>query len=61
MILTYPFVCIQPTYDIALSAFSLLELPSFKERVEAVSRMWSKTEKYLVIVEDGTNAGYKVR
>lgn len=47
------------TYDIVLSAFTLLELPSFKERVEAVAHLWSKTENYLVIVEDGSNAGYK--
>ncbi|XP_034255031.1 methyltransferase-like protein 17, mitochondrial isoform X2 [Thrips palmi] len=47
------------TYDITLSSFTLLELPSFKDRMEAVSTLWAKTENYLVIVEDGTNAGYQ--
>lgn len=47
------------TYNLALSAFTLLELPSFKERMEAVSLLWEMTDGYLVIVEDGTNAGYQ--
>lgn len=47
------------TYDITLSSFTLLELPSFKDRMEAVAALWAKTENFLVIVEDGTNAGYQ--
>ncbi|KAK3921287.1 Methyltransferase-like protein 17, mitochondrial [Frankliniella fusca] len=47
------------TYDLVISAFSLLELPSFKDRMDIVSQLWLKTEKYLVLIEDGTNAGYE--
>ncbi|XP_056647957.1 methyltransferase-like protein 17, mitochondrial isoform X1 [Diorhabda sublineata] len=48
------------TYDIVVSAYSLFELPSFKSRLETVVNLWNKTAKYLVIVEHGTNAGFRV-
>lgn len=48
------------TYDLVVSAYSLLELPSFETRMETILRLWNKTEKYLVIVEYGSNAGFKV-
>ncbi|KAF7281056.1 ribosome assembly protein METTL17, mitochondrial [Rhynchophorus ferrugineus] len=47
-------------YDIVLSAYSLFELPSLETRLQTVLNLWNKTEKYLVIVEQGTNAGFKV-
>lgn len=52
-------VSVDRTYDIVLSAFTLLELPSFKDRMEIVAQLWSKTEKYLVLIEDGNSAGYQ--
>lgn len=42
-----------------MSAYSLLELPSRQARLETVLNLWNKTEKYLVIVEQGSNAGFK--
>ncbi|CAH0545682.1 unnamed protein product [Brassicogethes aeneus] len=48
------------TYDIVVSAYSLLELPSLEARLKTILNLWNKTEKYLVIVEQGTNAGFKV-
>ncbi|CAK9802665.1 Methyltransferase-like protein 17, mitochondrial [Anthophora plagiata] len=49
-----------PTYDIVVSAYSLLELPSQKARIQTVLKLWQKTEKYLIIVEQGTRVGYKI-
>ncbi|CAG9761629.1 unnamed protein product [Ceutorhynchus assimilis] len=47
-------------YDLVTSAYSLMELPSLTSRLETVLNLWNKTKNYLVIVEHGTNAGYKV-
>lgn len=43
-----------------VSAYSLMELPDAKNRLSVLSKLWKKTNKYLVIVEQGTNAGFKV-
>lgn len=37
-----------------------MELPSLSSRLETVIKLWNKTQKYLVIVENGTNAGFKI-
>ncbi|XP_070152107.1 ribosome assembly protein METTL17, mitochondrial isoform X2 [Polyergus mexicanus] len=47
-----------PTYDIVISAYSLFELPSQQFRLETILKLWKKTEKYLIIVEEGTKAGF---
>lgn len=47
-------------YDLVISAYSMLELPTLQARLETVLNLWNKTQKYLVIVEHGSNAGYKV-
>lgn len=49
-----------PTYDIVISAHSLFELPSQQFRLETILKLWRKTENYLIIVEDGTNAGFEL-
>ncbi|XP_029032389.1 methyltransferase-like protein 17, mitochondrial isoform X1 [Osmia bicornis bicornis] len=49
-----------PTYDIVVSAYSLLELPDQKSRLEVISKLWNKTNHYLVIVEQGTAYGFRV-
>jgi len=43
-----------------VSSYSLMELPSFKARLQVIDILWKKTKDYLVIVESGTNAGFKV-
>lgn len=43
-----------------LSAFSLLELPDAKTRLDTVKRLWQKCDRFLVIVEQGTRAGFNV-
>ncbi|XP_066254248.1 ribosome assembly protein METTL17, mitochondrial [Euwallacea similis] len=47
-------------YDLVASSYSLLELPSAESRLETVLNLWNKTHQYLIIVEQGTNAGFKV-
>ncbi|XP_047356104.1 methyltransferase-like protein 17, mitochondrial [Vespa velutina] len=47
-----------PTYDIVVSSFSLLELPNTKARFDVIQKLWAKVQNYLVIIEDGTNAGF---
>ncbi|XP_064640201.1 methyltransferase-like protein 17, mitochondrial [Lineus longissimus] len=47
-------------YDLVISAYSLFELPSASERRKVIENLWKKTDGYLVIVEHGTNAGFKV-
>ncbi|XP_060520079.1 methyltransferase-like protein 17, mitochondrial isoform X2 [Cylas formicarius] len=48
------------SYDLVVSAYSLLELPSTSARLETVLNLWNKTHQYLVIIEQGTTAGFKV-
>lgn len=50
----------QLKYDIVVSAFSLFELPHLRARLETVLSLWNKTQGYLVLVENGTNAGFQV-
>lgn len=45
-------------FDIVLSAFSLFELPSLDKRLEIANSLWNKAGKYLILVENGTNAGF---
>ncbi|XP_014358068.2 methyltransferase-like protein 17, mitochondrial [Papilio machaon] len=47
-------------YNIVLSAFSLFEMPNMKTRLETIQKLWNKTEDFLIIVEQGTNAGFKI-
>lgn len=37
-----------------------MELPSLESRLEVALNLWNKTHQYLVIVEQGTYAGFKV-
>lgn len=47
-------------FDIVLSAFSMFEMPSLKNRLEVAQNLWNKTSGYLIFVEVGTNAGFKL-
>ncbi|XP_011636082.1 methyltransferase-like protein 17, mitochondrial [Pogonomyrmex barbatus] len=48
------------TYDIVVSAYSLFELPGMESRLDIILKLWANTENYLVIIEEGTNAGFKL-
>lgn len=43
-----------------LSAFTLNELPSQSDRLETLLTLWKKCDGYFVIVENGTNTGFKL-
>ncbi|XP_035217657.1 methyltransferase-like protein 17, mitochondrial [Stegodyphus dumicola] len=45
-------------YDLVVSAFSLMDLPSLKDRMEIIDTLWRKTNDFLVIIEYGNNAGF---
>eukprot|EP00088_Acartia_fossae_P049919 TRINITY_DN5544_c0_g1_i5.p1 TRINITY_DN5544_c0_g1~~TRINITY_DN5544_c0_g1_i5.p1 ORF type:complete len:507 (-),score=71.00 TRINITY_DN5544_c0_g1_i5:212-1732(-) len=49
-------------YDLVLSAYSLMEKKSAKERLELIFKLWSRVEENgcLVLVELGTNAGFQI-
>ncbi|CAL1265751.1 unnamed protein product [Larinioides sclopetarius] len=45
-------------YDLVVSAFSLLDLPSVEERVRTIDTLWRKTKDILVIIENGNLSGF---
>ncbi|XP_015121194.1 methyltransferase-like protein 17, mitochondrial [Diachasma alloeum] len=49
-----------PKFDVVVSAFTLFDLPDRKSRLEVILSLWRKTERYLVLVEQGTNAGFQI-
>lgn len=46
-------------FDLVVSAYSLFELPSYEERMRVVANLWCKTTDFLVLIERGTNAGFR--
>lgn len=50
----------EPTYDIVVSSFTLMDLPDMKTRFDVIQKLWKKTTNYLVIIEEGTNSGFSV-
>lgn len=47
-------------YDLVISSRSLFELPNMNTRLRTLDILWRKTSGYLVLVEAGTNAGYRI-
>lgn len=47
-------------YDLVISSRSLFELPDISSRLRTLDVLWRKTSGYLVLIEAGTNAGYKL-
>lgn len=47
-------------YDIVLSAYSLFEQQTLKNRLELANNLWNKTSQYLIFVENGTNSGFTI-
>ncbi|GBN15875.1 Methyltransferase-like protein 17, mitochondrial [Araneus ventricosus] len=45
-------------YDLVVSAFSLLDLPSVEDRVRTIDTLWRKTKDILVIIENGNLSGF---
>lgn len=51
---------IQFKSHLVLSAFTLNELPNFKSRLDTLLTLWNKCDGYIVLIENGTNAGFKL-
>ncbi|KAF5275177.1 hypothetical protein FQR65_LT04209 [Abscondita terminalis] len=47
-------------YDLVVCSYSLLELPSRRARLQTILNLWNKTSEYLVVVEQGSNAGFQI-
>lgn len=47
-------------YDLVVSAYSFLELPSVQARINTLVNLWNKTFRYLIIIENGSNGGFRV-
>src|SRR5207248_963695 len=47
-------------YDLTVSAFSLMELPTKRDRLDVLATLWAKTVRHLVILENGTLAGFRL-
>jgi ribosomal protein RSM22 (predicted rRNA methylase) len=45
-------------YDLVVSAFSLLELPSRSARIQTMESLWQKTHDLLVIIEHGSKPAF---
>ncbi|OQR72160.1 methyltransferase protein 17 [Tropilaelaps mercedesae] len=48
------------TYDLVVSAYSLMELHSKRERQEVIKNLWAKTKRHLILIENGTRAGFQL-
>lgn len=47
-------------YDLVLASRTLFELPDIESRLRTIDILWRKTGGYLVLVEAGTNEGYRL-
>lgn len=47
-------------YDLVISSHSLFEIPNMSMRLRTIDVLWRKTSGYLVLVESGTNEGYRL-
>ncbi|CAH8490470.1 unnamed protein product [Dicrocoelium dendriticum] len=46
------------SYDLVVSAYTLFELPGVRARRQMLSNMWDRTSSFLVLIEQGTKAGF---
>lgn len=47
-------------FDLVVAAFTLSEIPNAKDREDTVFTLWRKTNRYLVLVENGTKEGHQI-
>ncbi|XP_064599435.1 methyltransferase-like protein 17, mitochondrial [Liolophura sinensis] len=47
-------------FDLTVSAFSLFEFPNRSERLAAVKNLWDMTGEFMILVENGSIAGFKL-
>ncbi|KAL4234521.1 Methyltransferase-like protein 17 [Mactra antiquata] len=51
---------VQNRFPLVVSAYLLMDLPSALDRINMIADLWELTENYLVLVEYGTTAGYRL-
>uniref|UniRef100_A0A834VET1 Methyltransferase-like protein 17, mitochondrial n=2 Tax=Sarcoptes scabiei TaxID=52283 RepID=A0A834VET1_SARSC len=49
-----------PSYDLVVSAFSLMELEHTSSRLYALENLWQKTSGALVVIEHGSKSGFNL-
>lgn len=54
------FLLFQFKSHLILSAFTLNELPDLKTRLDTILTLWKKCDGYIVLIENGSNAGFKL-
>ncbi|KAG8239594.1 hypothetical protein J437_LFUL019194 [Ladona fulva] len=47
-------------YDLTVSAYSMMDLPSSKNRFETLLNLWNKSSGFLILIENGTKAGFEM-
>lgn len=47
-------------YDLVVSAYALVDLPTRKSRLQTLLNLWNKSVNYLVLVERGTKSGFEL-
>ncbi|GAB1609450.1 methyltransferase-like protein 17, mitochondrial [Argonauta hians] len=47
-------------YNLVISSYSLFEMESRQSRLKVIHKLWDLTEDFLIVVENGTNAGFQV-
>ncbi|XP_046544690.1 methyltransferase-like protein 17, mitochondrial [Haliotis rubra] len=50
----------QNSFNIVTSSYALLELPSQEKRLEMLLSLWQMTDDFLVLVENGSKAGFQL-
>lgn len=50
----------QVKFNLVLSAYTLMELPDMKTRIEILMNLWNKCDGYLVLIEQGSGAGFRI-
>ncbi|GFN92396.1 methyltransferase-like protein 17, mitochondrial [Plakobranchus ocellatus] len=50
----------QNKFSLVVCAYNLMEQPSHEDRSQLVQDLWEMTESYLVLIEIGTGAGFKL-
>nr|CAB3263769.1 methyltransferase-like protein 17, mitochondrial [Phallusia mammillata] len=53
-------ISFQNNYDVVIASYALSEMPTEKDRINMMKLLWSKTNRFLVIVETGNFYGYYV-
>ncbi|XP_067935213.1 ribosome assembly protein METTL17, mitochondrial-like isoform X2 [Watersipora subatra] len=51
---------LSPGFDLVISSHSLFELPNQRTRLEYIDKLWTQSNNYLVLAENGTVHGHRL-